>query len=110
MVNIMADTNISMTRGDTMSFGIQYEGTDQDLSDAFFTMKNDMDEVTPVLQKTLNHGISKVGTGQYVVRLAPSDTANLEPGYYYYDCEIRINGDRFTIMKGMLTLESDCTR
>lgn len=108
MTNIMADTNISMTRGDTMSFGVEYDGTTQNLTSAFFTIKSNYDDETPIVRKSINHGITKVGTGQYVVRLAPADTAAVEPGYYYYDFEISINGDRFTLLKGMLTIEIDC--
>ena len=107
-MRVWDDRYITMTRGDTMSFGIEIEGLDQDLETAFLTCKKNHDEA-PAFQKSLEDGITKQETGKYVVRVAPEDTENLEPGKYYYDLEIGVNGDRFTILKGVLEIERDVT-
>ena len=99
---------VTMTRGDTMSFGIEIEGLDQDLETAYFTCKKNHGEA-PMFQKSLGNGITKQETNKYVVRIAPDDTENLQPGKYFYDLEIGANGDRFTILKGVLELERDVT-
>ena len=48
--------------------------------------------------------------GDYIVRIAPEDTKNLETGMYYYDLQIELNGDVFTVLNGALKIESDVTR
>lgn len=104
----MADKNITMVRGDTLAFGMEFEGLDQDLSSAFFTCRQGWDGEI-VFQKSLGSGITKVETGKYTVRVAPSDTANVTPAHYVYDLEIGANGDVFTILKGILDIEHDAT-
>lgn len=104
----MAYRNITMTRGDTLAFGVEIEGLNQDLETAYFTCRESY-EGEIVFQKSLNNGISKVDDGQYRVRVAPSDTEDLEAGKYYYDLELGVNDDVFTILKGILEIENDVT-
>lgn len=105
----MADKNITMTRGDTLSFGLEIEGLEQDLDTAYFTCKSSFSATSNVFQKSLGDGISKVATGQYRCRVAPEDTEGLVAGTYYYDFEIGVNDDIFTLMKGALIIEPDVT-
>ena len=102
------DRYVKMTRGDTMSFGMEIEGLNQDLDTAFLTCRKNLNEGF-VFQKSLGNGITKQDEGQYVVRIAPGDTDTLEAGKYYYDLEIGANGDVFTILKGILEIEQDVT-
>lgn len=104
----MENKNITMVKGDTLAFGIEIEGLDQDLDTAYFTCKKSYTD-PDMFRKSLGHGITKVDTGQYAVRVAPADTKDLEAGRYYYDLEIGANGDIFTIMKGVLEIEQDTT-
>lgn len=104
----MAYKNINMFRGDTLSFGMEIEGLNQDLDSAYFTVKaNYADE--PLVQKSLGDGITKVETGVYRIRVAPEDTADVAAGKYFYDFEIGANGDVFTILNGILEIEQDVT-
>lgn len=105
----MADENISMVRGDTLSFGLEYDGTQQDLDAAFFTCRNTYDADTVTFQKSLGNGIEKIDTGKYVVRVAPEDTRYIDAGTYYYDFQVSINGDVYTLLKGALEIEHDVT-
>ena len=105
----MTDTNLNMVRGDTLSFGIEYDGTDQDLDTAFFTCRKSATSEQVIFQKSLNNGIEKVDTGKYIIRVAPSDTRYIEAGAYYYDFQISINDDVFTLLKGALIVEQDST-
>lgn len=105
--------NLKMVRGDTLSFGIEYSFDDesvQDLDTCYFSCKQNADDEEYIFQKSLNDGISKVDDGKYRVRVAPEDTENVEVGNYYYDLEIGLNDDIFTIIKGVLSIESDITR
>lgn len=103
------DFNISMVKGDTLSFGIEIEGLDQDLDSAFFSCAGAQPTTEYVFQKSLGDGITKVETGKYRVRVAPEDTADAEAGFYFYDLQIGVNSDIFTIMKGSLCLEAEVT-
>lgn len=105
----MKDTNLTMVKGDTLAFGVEIEGLDQDLATAYFSCKNDPNDDKYVFQKKLNNGISKVETGKYRVRVAPADTASLEIGDYYYDLQIGVNSDIYTILRGKLTIEYEIT-
>lgn len=107
--------NIIMTRGDTYSkcFEIEYEGEKQDLETVYLTCRSSYDNPDKVFQKSLGNGIEKVSDEEkliYRIRIAPEDTEDLRYGDYYYDLEIGLNGDKFTILKGILRIEPDITK
>lgn len=111
--------DIRHPKGDTKSIGLvleDLEGQVQELDTALFTCRDNLNENDSVVlfQKKLWHGIeiTEQDTDKiaYSVRIAPSDTKNLESGTYFYDLEIGINGDIFTVMKGRFILEQDCSR
>ena len=108
-MNAVKNYNISMVRGNTLSFAFEVEGIDS-LSAAYFSCKINWDDTNYVFQKSLGSGISLVENGKYRVRVAPQDTENIEVGYYYYDLEIGANGDIFTILRGRLKIDQDITR
>ena len=95
------DNNITMVRGDTASFGIRFKDHPEiSLSSAFFVVRTDFDGSALVVKK-MGDGVSKVGDGEYTVRIAPSDTADLNEGTYVYDFKIGVNGDLFTLLRGL---------
>lgn len=103
------DMNLTVTRGDTHAFAVEIEGLTGDLTSAYFTVKKNKDDTNSLLQKSLADGITKVDSTHYRVRIAPHDTANLEPDNYYYDLVIYVNGDIYTLLKGVFKLEYDIT-
>lgn len=100
---------IRMVKGDTLSFGIEIERLDKDLDSAYFSCKKNYVDGTYAFQKTLNNGITKLETGQYVVRVAPEDTKDIEAGKYFFDMQIGVNSDIFTILKGIIEIEQEIT-
>lgn len=104
----MEKTNLEMVEGDTLSFAVEIEFDDkpQELEKAFFTCKNNLDDDDVVFQKTLGKGISfskqERNKMYYVVRIAPEDTKDIESGHYFYDMQIELNSDVFTILTGAL--------
>lgn len=104
----MTDYNITAVRGDTLSFGMEFDGLDQSLESAYFTARDGY-EGKILFQKSLGDGITETETGKYAVRVAPEDTETAKAGQYYYDLEISINGDVFTVLIGTLTLMQDVT-
>lgn len=118
----MRKTNLEMIRGDTLSFGVEIEYSrlhgrsvePQKLETAYFTVKKDYDDNEEVIRKSLEHGIMYLKTehnkAYYVVRVAPEDTEGVEEGNYYYDLQIGLNSDIFTVLYGILTVYNDVTR
>lgn len=100
---------INMARGDTCSFGLEFEGLGQDLDSAFLTVKKNALDESPLFQKSLGEGISKKSDGVYIVRIAPEDTVELDAGQYAFDLQISVNTDVFTIMLGVIILSQDVT-
>lgn len=106
------EQNIEITRGDTASFNLQFVDfagdLEHDVQDMFLTVKEDING-SVLFQKSLGNGISKVIDNVYVVRIAPEDTEDLNLGYYYYDFEVKINDDVFTLLKGVMQIAYDVT-
>ena len=102
--------NLEMIKGDTFSFGLEIVDLGQEIEEAYFTVKSNYDD-TPLFQKTLGNGIEldhiEGNNYFYKIRIAPNDTRYLEPKKYYYDFEISLNDDTFTILKGILDIEFD---
>ena len=108
----MEESNITMMRGDALSFGLEIqdgEGNPLDVETAYFTSKKTYTDEVTLFQKSLSNGISKDSTGKYIVRVAPEDTAEAEAGKYFYDFQVGLNTDVFTILHGVLEIEPDVT-
>ena len=107
----MEDSNITMTKGDSVSFNVipqDSEGNIVSVDSAYFTCKKLRTDATTVFQKSLNAGILQDETG-LTVRIAPQDTLNVEAGLYFYDCQLGVGDDVFTVLKGIFTIEQDVT-
>lgn len=101
--------NFRLVRGDTLTFGFQVEGLTTAISAVKLTCKKKPADTTNIFQRTLGNGIT-VDNGTYSVRIAPECTASLNSGTYYYDLEIAVGSDIFTLMLGQLELLPDITR
>lgn len=115
----MADTfnnsikrDISMVRGDTLSFGFQVTGLAGERPDAiYFSCKEHVEDDTYIFSISLDDGISERSYDQetdtltYGVRVAPALTADVDFGKYFYDLQMDINDDILTLMKGKLSIE-----
>lgn len=109
--------DIRHVKGDTFSCALVVEDLGQDLDEISFTCREDLNDDSEVLfSSTLGNGISLVEYDEendirkYAIRVDPNKTKNLQSGTYYYDEEIKINGDVFTIMKGRFIIEQDSSR
>ena len=105
----MVDKNITMVRGDTLSFGVicnDQNGNIIPIDSAVFSCKKNPNDEEFIFQKTLGNGIDVVDD-HYVVRVSPDDTKNADIGFFWYDLKIGVGDDTFTIMKGILGIESN---
>lgn len=102
------DMNLVTTRGDTIQFAVEIDGMEGTDADAMnFTVKKNIDDTAFVIRKTLNDGVTKIDDTHYRVRVTPAETENLEIGNYYYDIEMTVNADKYTLLKGRLKVDYD---
>ena len=110
--------NIKHVKGDTYSSALIVEGLGQTLDSVYFTCRDSLkNDSTILFEKSLaDGGITQVEYDEendirkYAVRIDPYDTRNLQAGTYFYDLQITVNTDVFTIMKGNFILEQDASR
>lgn len=103
----MSNRYITMTQGDTLSFGIRVRdqyGELLDINSAVFVCKKTYTAAESVFEKTLNDGISRLDDGEYVVRVAPADTENAAAGKYHYNLRVGLNEDVFTALSGIIEI------
>lgn len=106
--------NFELVKGDTLAFAVEigFDEKPNEIEEMLFTAKRNADDGN-LFQERLNSGISKIAeVGNklyYRVRVSPWDTRMLEAGLYHYDLEIRVNGDVFTILNGLLIVENEIT-
>lgn len=98
MLYIKRDGSIELTRGDTARFTIDINDDEgqvyimQSSDELVFTVKDDIDDIEPVIQKIV--------TGDNMIHIEPKDTSELDFGNYIYDAELRMeNGDVYTVVE-----------
>ena len=108
--------DISMIRGDTMSFSFQLKGLGgQRPEDIKFTCKETIEDEEPLFTCYLNESITEISYDPdkdlltYRVRVRPYQTAELDLGRFYYDLELKVNGDIITLMTGRFSIEPEIT-
>ena len=111
--------DIEIVRGDTLSYNFQLQGTGgTEPSRITFMIKEDYEDsdADALVNLELADGItlqgydSETDTLTYCVHMRPDKTENLDLARYYYDLQMVIDGDVFTLMKGRFTLDYDVTR
>lgn len=105
----MIQKNIEMIRGDTLAFDLTLTDVVATVETIFFSCKRKAADPEYVFQKSLEDGITEVDTMKYRIRVAPEDTADLDPGRYDYDLQLGLGADIYTILMGKLTLRQDVT-
>ncbi len=101
--------NFDMIKGDTLAFVFEIENLNDDLVSCYFSCKKSVDDETYSFQKALDNGITKIETGKYKVRVAPEDTKTLLAGKYYYDLQIGLGEDVYTILTGQINIKEEIT-
>ena len=104
--------DLSMVRGDTMSFCFQVQGLEgQRPEKIYFTCKEAVESTDAVFMVSSDNTIDFVSYDEehdvltYTVRIPPSKTAALELGRYFYDLKFLLNRDVITLMIGRLSIE-----
>lgn len=89
---------IYIVRGDT---GPLYINLSQEVDNAIFSVKKNINDTDYVLQKEITGGM---------VKFKHEDTNNLETGEYVYDIQVEYGDDIDTPIIGTFTVIADVTR
>lgn len=105
--------DIDMIRGDTLNIQFEIEADEpiNYASEDFnvtFSVKQAATDNAYVFQKHKS-AVTEIAENTFVLRVAPEDTESLTPGYYYYDLQLNIKTDVFTIALGYLQIIRDIT-
>ena len=98
---------IEYTKGDTFALKLTFKNITQDLTSAIFTVKENYEDTTPLIEKTINAGISKIEENLYKneivykLQLQANDSEFLEADHLYlYDLKIAVGNVIKTVIKG----------
>ena len=111
-----ANHDLEYMRGDTFRARVTISNVSrEDVTGLTFSVKKAKADKEYIVQETFETGgftpASEEGTeADYVMRVAPEHTENLDSGDYVYDLELRLGDDVYTLMNGKLTLMEDVTR
>ena len=106
----MEYSNITMVKGNTVSFNIEVmdgNGDPMMMDSASFACKKDPAGLITIFEKTLGNGIVQDEDGLITVRIAPEDTAETDAGRYYYEFRLGTGDDVFTILIGIFDIEQN---
>ncbi len=107
---------IEYTKGDTYALKLTFKNITQDLTSAFFTVKENQDDTTPLIEKTINAGITKLDENFYKkeliykLQLQATDSQDLEADHIYlYDLKIAVGNVIKTVIKGNFVVTYNVT-
>lgn len=110
MEKLLNNFKIAFTKGDTYALAVKLKNITEDLGSAYFTVKENPED-EPLIQKSLNSGISKTDDRAYKkektykIQLQSEDTANLEPlVQYLYDFRVAIGNVVKTVLSGVFVV------
>lgn len=107
---------IEYTKGDTYALKLKFNNISEDLTSAFFTVKENTEDETPLIEKTIGSGISKLDENfyrdqiVYKLQLQAEDSRNLEADHLYlYDLKIAVGNVIKTVIKGNFVVTYNVT-
>lgn len=110
------DFRIEYTKGDTFALKLTFKNITQDLTSAIFTVKENQDDATPLIEKTINAGITKLEENfykkelVYKLQLQATDSQFLEADHLYlYDLKIAVGNVIKTVIKGNFVVTYNVT-
>lgn len=106
--------NLDIIRGDTVNIQFEIDSdTVLDLSsenfNVTFSLKKAATDTAYVFQKDKT-AVTSPADNVFILRIAPEDTTNLIAGFYFYDIQLSIGDDIYTIALGKFNINIDITR
>ena len=115
-INAKNGFDIRFIKNNTYALLVTFKDIEEDLRSAFFTVKENPEDTTPILQKSLGAGISKVDDRaykkekKYKVQLQAEDTTPLEADVQYlYDLQVTIGNVVKTVASGLFVVSPTIT-
>ena len=109
--------NIEVFKGDSAILTVHVTdslGADFDVTTATeitFTIREYEDDTVTLLQKTLTVGgiiLTDPTHGEFTIKIEDGDTTDF-PGVKYYDIEVEIAGEVYTVVKDTITISLEVT-
>jgi hypothetical protein len=95
----------NVKQGDQFSFTITFKNLQEDLTTFTMGVKEDYNDETMLVTKSLGNGITKIQTGKYRVDFTPVETQALPPTIYVYDLRMTVGSTVFTPLYGYLNIQ-----
>lgn len=109
--------DIAMIQGDTCSFGFQLQGLQGQRPDSvILTCKETIEDDEALFEVSTSNTIDERSYDEerdiltYSVRIPPYCTHAIPLGRYFYDLQVVVNNDIFTLMTGRLSIEAQVTK
>ena len=99
---------MTVIRDDTETLTFSVANLPSAITGVYFTVKKSVEQDTNTFQKSLSSGVAVSG-GKYIVTIAPTDTANIAPGWYTYDLKIICGSYKKTLMTGAFEVRRGVT-
>ena len=111
----VTDVKFEFYRGDTYERQIKISKISIPLTKMYFTIKERVEDKEPKLQKTLNNGITLIGSDDeydtYTIRINANDTEYFKVNTnYVFDIEAHFEDVKRTLVVGTLYLKPSSTR
>lgn len=106
--------NISLMRGDTYIFSVRFNGfnPDRNVEYMYFTVSSNVLSSSLEFWVSLDNGISRSDDRDeyvYFIEIDPEYTKDMRPGTYFYDLQVTIDSDVFTLLSGDFIVKADVT-
>lgn len=116
MIEFKNDFRIEYTKGDTYALKLTFKNVTQDLTSAIFSVKENADDETALIEKTIGSGISKLDEYfyknqlVYKLQLQANDSQNLQAdNLYLYDLKIAVGNVIKTVISGNFIVRHNVT-
>ena len=101
----MVNQNFTIVRGNSLEFIVNFIDANILPDNIYWIIKNKSSDTTPIIQKSLNAGITKIeDEDSYLFYLDASDTGDLELLNYIFQITTLTGSDYETIIEGKLII------
>lgn len=110
---VPATQNLTMTRGDTETIlvTITTDGTTAvNITGRTYSSQLRTSPDSTAVSATATCSVTNGAAGQLTAVFSAADTADLNPGYYYWDLQENASGVITTLLSGTVTVTADVTR
>jgi hypothetical protein len=109
-----ARQDLVITRGDTETIiaiiASDASGTPVDITGRTYTSQVRATQDTAIIAASFTCTVTDGPAGEVTCVMSPAASAELDPGYYYWDLQENASGTITTVLSGQVTVLADVTR